>query len=90
MIKTQECDKKRNGTIDFIKVVSINCIILMHFQQFTGSEYNLINFYGGKYDFSMLVELLFIISGYFSLGYIERLRENGKYVKMIVKKVYVC
>lgn len=72
--------------IDFTKVVSINCIVLMHFQQFIGSEYCLVNFFGGEFDFSMLVELLFIISGYFSLNYIQRLGENHEYKKMIVKR----
>lgn len=38
---------ERNGAIDCIKFIAINCIVFLHFQQFTESDYIPFDFYGG-------------------------------------------
>lgn len=37
----------RNGAIDFLRFVGINCIVFLHFQQFTEADYSPIDFFGG-------------------------------------------
>lgn len=42
--RNQPC---RNGAIDFLRFVGINCIVFLHFQQFTEADYFPIDFFGG-------------------------------------------
>ena len=80
--RNQPC---RNGAIDFLRFVGINCIVFLHFQQFTEADYFPIDFFGG-YDFATFVELFFAISGFCSLHYIDQLCCNQQYIQMLLKR----
>lgn len=64
--------KKREYSIDFLKFVSTILIILHHYQQIYVGDYTIIKFYDGKFYFGHLVELFFIISGFFALNMISK------------------
>ena len=57
--------KKRIVTLDIIKFICSILIVFHHFQQITGAVFESINFKGGKFSFAYVVELFFMISGFF-------------------------
>ncbi len=64
----------RKYSLDFIKIVATSFIVLHHYQQFVGGIFvNGVNFYGGSFNFGLLVELFFILSGYFMWPYIRKI-----------------
>lgn len=69
--------KNRQYSLDFIKVIATVFIIFHHYQQYvSGSFASGINFYGGLYNFGYMVELFFILSGYFMYPYITKIRQG--------------
>ena len=52
--------------LSILKILAALFIIFHHFQQLDKTTFEYINFYGGKFNFGLLVELFFIISGYFT------------------------
>lgn len=72
---------KRQYSLDFLKVIATVLILFHHYQQFISGSFDTgINFYGGKYNFGCMVELFFILSGYFMYPYIEKI-EQGMLLK---------
>ncbi|MBE6534389.1 MAG: acyltransferase [Ruminococcaceae bacterium] len=68
---------KRNYSFDFLKIIASMGIVFFHFQLILGAKYdNFINFWGGWFNWGHLVELFFIISGYFMYHYIPVI-QNG-------------
>ncbi len=68
---------KRQYSLDFIKIIATIFILFHHYQQFiSGSFEKGINFYGGIYNFGYMVELFFILSGYFMYPHIEKIRQG--------------
>lgn len=64
----------RSYSLDFLKFIATNIIVLHHFQQVTNVKYsNTINFWNGKFYYGYIVELFFILSGYFMVKYIEKI-----------------
>lgn len=56
--------KKRYYNLDLIKVVASILIVFHHYQQLSGAVFDGINFFGGNFYWSYLVELFFVISGF--------------------------
>ena len=67
----------RNGAIDFLRFAASFILVLHHYQQV---HYvfidNGINFYSGHFYWGLLVDLFFVISGYFLLGSVEKIHEG--------------
>lgn len=62
----------RNYSLDFLKILAAIGIVFHHFQATTHARYdNFINFHGGWFDWGYLVELFFVLSGYFMYRYIS-------------------
>ncbi len=67
--------KKRDYSLDFIKIIATVFIIFHHYQQVTGVYFeNGINFCNGKFYFGYMVELFFVLSGFFMYSYIEKIQ----------------
>lgn len=63
--------EERNFSLDFLKIVATIGIIFHHWQQVTGAYFeNHINFYNGRFYWGYLVELFFVLSGFFCWKYI--------------------
>ena len=70
--------EKRNGVLDLLKVAATLCIVLHHYQQFTGAKWQGLNFWeDDHFYFGFLVELFFVISGIVSYADIEKIK-SGK------------
>lgn len=69
---------ERYYSLDFLKIVATVIIICHHFQQLSGAFYpGYINFYNGKFYWGYMVELFFVLSGFFMYPYIEKIRGGG-------------
>ena len=69
----------RNYSLDFLKIIGATGIVFHHFQATTGARYNnFINFWGDWFNWGYLVEMFFILSGYFMYRYIFAIQE-GKF-----------
>lgn len=67
--------KKRIYSLDFLKILATIAIIFHHYQIYTKTHFAAgINFVGGRFNFAYLVELFFVLSGYFMFPYIEKIR----------------
>ena len=59
---------KRIYSIDFLRVIASIFIVLYHFQIFVGFYlYGGLNFAGGNFDFSTMVEFFFLSAGFFEV-----------------------
>lgn len=68
----------RNYSLDFLKILAAIGIVFHHFQATTHAKFdNFINFHGGWFEWGFLVELFFILSGYFMYRYIPTIQEGG-------------
>ena len=68
---------RRNYSFDFLKIVASIGIVFFHYQYLTGARFdNFINFCGDWFNWGMLVELFFIISGYFMFRNISVIAEG--------------
>ena len=77
---------KRIYSLDFLKFIMAILIVFHHYQQYTGMRMVGINFYEGKIYWGSLVELFFIISGFFAANGIPALKESA-FKDYIVKKI---
>lgn len=69
--------KEREYSLDILKIVATFIIIFHHYQQVTGAFFqNGINFWNGKFYYGYVVELFFVLSGYFMYSYIRKI-QNG-------------
>ena len=74
--------KKRQYSLDFIKIIATMFILFHHYQQYiSGIFAKGINFYGGVYNFGYMVELFFVLSGYIMYPYIEKIHEGISFKK---------
>lgn len=82
MEKTQ-----REHGLDFVKVIATLLIVLHHYWQVQNVHIdNFVNFYGGKFYFGYIVELFFVLSGFFMLGSIKRINDGQSFRDFFVKK----
>lgn len=62
-------NSKRIYSIDFLRVIASIFIVLYHYQIFGGYYLDgTINFAGGKFDFSTMVEFFFLSAGFFEVS----------------------
>ncbi len=73
-----QIQKEREYSLDFCKFIATVLIIFHHYQQSFSGDYTAIKFYGGAYYFGHLVELFFILSGYFALHMVEAKNAGGQ------------
>lgn len=66
----------RNYSLDILKIIGSVIIVLHHYQQQTGEVFERLNFYNGGFNYGLVVELFFILSGFFSLTYVEKIRSG--------------
>ncbi len=68
---------KRVYSLDALKIIAATLIVFHHYQQFTETEFKYINFYSGSFYFGRLVELFFLLSGFFTYQYIKKIYGGG-------------
>lgn len=79
--------KTRDYSLDFVKIVATIFIVFHHYQQVIGTYFeNGINFYNGKFYFGYMVELFFVLSGYFMYSYIEKIQNGATFRKFFLKR----
>lgn len=67
----------RSYGLDFLKVLATIAIVFHHYQQvFDVTFENHINFFGDWFYWGYMVELFFLLSGYFMYRYTERIRSG--------------
>lgn len=72
----------RQYSLDFLKTLATAFIIFHHYQQYiSGAFINGINFYDGVYNFGYMVELFFILSGYFMYPHIKKIQNGVSFKK---------
>ncbi len=90
--------KKREYAFDILKFAAIAIIVLHHYQQVTGARFDAgANWYHGAFYWGFLVELFFIISGYFACSSIGRIKAGqsflvfyaGKYLRFL-PMIFIC
>lgn len=82
------CSKERCYSLDFLKFVASILIVFHHFQQMTGVPFEKgINYFDGNFYWGYLVELFFVLSGYFMVNYIKPIFD-GKlmFVQFYIKR----
>lgn len=78
---------KRQYSLDFVKIIATVFILFHHYQQFvSGTFASGINYYGGIYNFGYMVELFFILFGYFMYPYIEKIRQGMSFKKFYLPR----
>lgn len=79
---------KRDYSLDFIKIIATVLIIFHHYQQLVGVYFeNKINFYNGKFYFGYIVELFFVLSGFFMYSYIDKIKIGVSFKKFYLKRL---
>lgn len=79
--------KQREYSLDFIKILATVFIVFHHYQQVIGVYFDKgINFYNGKFYFGYMVELFFVLSGYFMYSYIEKIQKGVTFRKFFLKR----
>lgn len=77
--------EKRDGALDLLKIFATVIILLHHFQQLFNVSYGNVKFCSEIFDFGIMVELFFIISGYFTYKWSDRIvngeTEFGTWIK---------
>ena len=67
----------RNGAIDFLKFVASVILVLHHYQQVNYVFIdNGINFYSGHFYWGFLVDLFFLISGFFTINAVTKIMDG--------------
>lgn len=80
---------ERSYPLDFLKILATIIIVFHHFQQTTGITYEgTVNFYYGKFYFGYVVELFFILSGFFMLRYIKKIQSGLSFQEFYLKRAF--
>lgn len=81
--------KTRNYALDLLKILATSFIVLHHYEQGTQyAAFKFVSFYGGKFPFGNFVELFFIISGYFTYIYVQKIQHGLEFKKFFKKKYF--
>lgn len=85
-------NNSRSYALDFVKIVATILIVFHHFQQNTGAFYeNFPNFWGSWFYWGYIVELFFLLSGYFMYRYVAKIQSGelslGKWVGLRAKRL---
>ena len=68
--------QKRSYSLDLVKTIATAIIVMHHYQVVTGARFQTINFDGGWFYWGYIVELFFLLSGYFMQKYVPVIREG--------------
>ena len=77
----------KNMAIEVLRIIAASLIILHHHQQGTGIDFLPIAFYGGTFDFGRVVELFFLISGFFMFKHVEDIKPDSSIVEFGKKRI---
>lgn len=86
---TEVADTKKRTrlySLDMLKVIATVFIVFHHYQQLEGVEYKGFNFYGGSIKFGYMVELFFLLSGFFMFIYVDRIKNGLSFRDFFVPK----
>ena len=73
---------------DIIRIILTAAVLFHHYQQLTGTFfYRGINFYGGKIYFGYIVEIFFLMSGFFMVPYIARIQDKMSFPEFFGKRL---
>ena len=73
---------------DILRVVLTACVLFHHYQQLTGTFfYRGINFYGGRFYFGYIVEVFFLMSGFFMVPYVAKIRDKMSFPVFFGKRL---
>ena len=73
---------------DILRVVLTAFVLFHHYQQLTGTFfYRGINFYGGKFYFGYVVEIFFLMSGFFMVPYVKRIQVKMSFPTFFGKRL---
>lgn len=73
---------------DILRVVLTAFVLFHHYQQLTGTFfYRGINFYGGKFYFGYIVEVFFLMSGFFMVPYVAKIRDKMSFPAFFGKRI---
>ncbi len=79
--------KERDYALDVLKIIGTILIVLHHYELSFDLHFDRINFGDGKFYFGYVVELFFIISGYFTFSSIRKIREGLNFDRFFSGKV---
>lgn len=79
--------REREYSLDVLKIVATTFILFHHYQQGSGAVYKYINFWDGQFYWGYLVELFFVLSGYFSFIYVKKIKEGWCFREFAYKKI---
>lgn len=80
--------RERDYSFDFLKIIATILIIFHHYQQVLGIYFeNGINFFNGKFYFGYVVELFFVLSGFFMYSYIDKIQKGVTFPKFYLKRL---
>ena len=73
---------------DILRVVLTAFVLFHHYQQLTGTFfYRGINFYGGKFYFGYIVEVFFLMSGFFMVPYVAKIQDKMSFPAFFGKRL---
>ena len=79
--------KKQEGSLNVLKLLATITIVFAHYQQTSGTLFeNGINFFHGEFNWGYMVELFFILSGYFTYSYARRTNAGDTFFSFWWKK----
>ena len=79
--------ENRKYSLDFLKIAAIIFIFFHHYQQYIGGIFEGgLNFYGGRFNFGLMVELFFILSGFFVWPYVKKIHDGLTLKKFFLHK----
>ena len=78
--------RDREYSLDVLKILATVLIMFHHYQQLTGTVFKYINFHGGLFYFGYIVELFFLLSGYFICGYIKKIQNGLRFPEFFIRR----
>lgn len=81
-------ERKHDYSFDLLRIGASVIVVLAHYQLICGVSFSSgINFYGGNFDFTVIVDLFLIISGYFMEHYQEKIRRGMSFRSFLGKRL---
>lgn len=81
--------KNRFYSFDMLKLIAMGIILLHHYQMVAGVQFSSgINWYGGGFYWGWLVELFFILSGFFSYASAIRILDGEGFLRFFGRKYF--
>jgi peptidoglycan/LPS O-acetylase OafA/YrhL len=78
---------QRKYSLDFLKITATTFILFHHYQQYIGRSTDGLNFVDGKFYFGYMVELFFILSGFFMFPYVDRIYKGLTFKEFYIPRI---